>query len=449
MPWAGGSYTKGNSGTGGWVGDASLGIGIEAGRHDTQDNDFATGINQCINKDGSNAFTGDANLGGFKPTNIAAGTAAAPALCVGGDVNTGVFGPAADTWAVATNGTEKLRVDSSGKVGIGNSSPTAALDLQTGETDGFFSSAYRTDANGAYWYIRKSRNGSLGGNTIVQNGDAIGAIFFQGANGTGYTNAAAIVAEVNGAPSASNDMPGSLRFNTTPDGSGTLTTRMTINNAGSVTFGASNELPASSNVVGASFYRAEGLLQLSRSGGDALGVNRISNDGNLVVFLQDGIIEGSISVSGSTVAYNGAHLTRWSQLPSGVERSDILRGTVLSNIDEMCEWGEELNEQLNRMKVSDVEGDPNVSGVFQSWDDDDETYINDFYCAMTGDFIIRIGAGVTVNRGDLLMSAGDGTAKPQADDIIRSKTIAKVTSTNVVCTYDDGSYCVPCVLMAC
>jgi hypothetical protein len=47
------------------------------------------------------------------------------------------------------------------------------------------------------------------------------------------------------------------------------------------------------------------------------------------------------------------------------------------------------------------------------------------------------------------MSAGDGTAKPQDDDIIRSKTIAKVTSTNVSCTYEDGSYCVPCVLMAC
>jgi hypothetical protein len=68
---------------------------------------------------------------------------------------------------------------------------------------------------------------------------------------------------------------------------------------------------------------------------------------------------------------------------------------------------------------------------------------------MTGDFIIRIGAGVTVERGDLLMSAGDGTAKPQDDDIIRSKTIAKVTSTNVSCTHPDGSYCVPCVLMAC
>jgi len=56
---------------------------------------------------------------------------------------------------------------------------------------------------------------------------------------------------------------------------------------------------------------------------------------------------------------------------------------------------------------------------------------------------------VNVNRGDLLMSAGDGTAKPQGDDIVRSKTIAKVTSTSVTCTYEDGSYCVPCVLMAC
>ena len=45
------------------------------------------------------------------------------------------------------------------------------------------------------------------------------------------------------------------------------------------------------------------------------------------------------------------------------------------------------------------------------------------------------------------MSAGDGTAKPQDDDIVRSKTIAKVTSTTVSTTYSDGSHCVPCVLM--
>ena len=192
-----------------------------------------------------------------------------------------------------------------------------------------------------------------------------------------------------------------------------------------------------------------GATSLERASAAVLNVNRKTDDGDLVLFYQDAIVEGSISVSGTTVSYNGAHLSRWSQLASGAERTEILRGTVLSNIDEMCEWGEEDNEQLNRMKVSDVEGDPNVAGVFQGWDDDDDTYTNDFYCAMTGDFIIRIADGVTVQRGDLLMSAGDGTAKPQDDDIIRSKTIAKVTSTNVSCTYEDGSYCVPCVLMAC
>jgi hypothetical protein len=109
----------------------------------------------------------------------------------------------------------------------------------------------------------------------------------------------------------------------------------------------------------------------------------------------------------------------------------------------------QANEQLNKTKISDVEGDKNVAGIFQGWDDDDDTWVNDYYLAMTGDFVIRIAAGTTVERGDLLMSAGDGTAKPQDDDIIRSKTIAKVTSTNVSCTYEDGSYCVPCVLMAC
>lgn len=75
MSWSGGTYTKGNNATGGWTGDASLGIGIEAGRHDTQDNDFATGINTCLTKDGQNAATADLPMGGFKHTNVAVATA--------------------------------------------------------------------------------------------------------------------------------------------------------------------------------------------------------------------------------------------------------------------------------------------------------------------------------------------------------------------------------------
>jgi hypothetical protein len=240
-------------------------------------------------------------------------------------------------------------------------------------------------------------------------------------------------------------MPGRLVFSTTAAGASSPTERMRITRAGTTLFGKTVDNTTDVGTV----IGPDGYIYATRPSNVPIVVNRLTNDGILIDLRQDSTSEGNISVSGTTISYNGAHLSRWSQLPGGAERAEILRGTVLSNIDEMCDWGEEDNEQLNRMKVSDVDGDKNVSGVFQAWDDDDDIYTDDFYCAMTGDFIIRIAEGVTVQRGDLLMSAGDGTAKPQDDDIVRSKTIAKVTSTHVTCTYDDGSYCVPCVLMAC
>jgi hypothetical protein len=80
MAWSGGTYRKGNYSTNGWTGDASLGIGIEAGRHDTQDDDFMNGINQTLNKDGSNSATGNLNIGSNRLTNVAAGTARTDAI---------------------------------------------------------------------------------------------------------------------------------------------------------------------------------------------------------------------------------------------------------------------------------------------------------------------------------------------------------------------------------
>jgi hypothetical protein len=198
-------------------------------------------------------------------------------------------------------------------------------------------------------------------------------------------------------------------------------------------------------------------------------------------------------VSGSSVSYNGGHLSRWSQL-SGISTTDksarptIYQGTVMSNLDELCTWTHadllyeedilympdetlpegksagdikhakgdvlragytEENQQLNMTKVSDTEGDKDVAGVFWAWDDDDDEIVNDFFIAMTGDMVIRVAASTTVARGDLLISAGDGTAKPQDDDIVRSSTIAKIISTNHTATYADGSKAYPCVLMAC
>ena len=61
-----------------------------------------------------------------------AGTAALPAITTTGDTNTGMFFPAADTIAFAEGGVEAMRLNSSGNVGIGTSSPTAKLHVQDG-----------------------------------------------------------------------------------------------------------------------------------------------------------------------------------------------------------------------------------------------------------------------------------------------------------------------------
>jgi hypothetical protein len=393
-----------------------------------------------------------------------AGAVTTPSIAATGDLNTGFWFPAADTIAASTGGSERARIDSSGRLLVGTSSAYSSplwqggpsLQYEAGfqvagtslDTGAAHISCWSNTASAPAGLMLTKSNGGLGSyGTALATDNYIGQIIFAGSDGSKFVQGAIIQAQVDGT-SGSNDLPTRLMFSTTADGASSPTERMRITNGGSVFVGKTSGA-GQGNVLGIDLGTNQGQALFVTGSTNILYLNRNTDDGDLIRFAQGGNDEGTISVSGTTVSYNGAHLSRWSQLPGGAEREEILRGTVLSNIDEMCAWGEEDNEQLNRMKVSDAEGDPNVSGVFQAWDDDDDTYTDDFYCAMTGDFIIRIAESVTVQRGDLLMSAGDGTAKPQDDDIIRSKTIAKVTSTHVTCTYDDGSYCVPCVLMAC
>ena len=80
----------------------------------------------------SGAFT---TLSATGVSTFSAGTVSAPSITTTGDTNTGIFFPAADTIAFTEGGTESMRIDSSGNVGIGNSSPSQALVVGNGAAD--------------------------------------------------------------------------------------------------------------------------------------------------------------------------------------------------------------------------------------------------------------------------------------------------------------------------
>jgi hypothetical protein len=308
-----------------------------------------------------------------------------------------------------TNGTTTaVTIDTSQNVGIGTTSPLSKVDVVgIGNYDGVI------------------RVRSTGTNTpaVVLGVDAI-------ASAAGYVGTL-------------NNLPFQIRTNDTE--------RMRIDSSGNVFAACTSNPTSSSTGNGGFYYEAGAFLTVAANNQACMYVNRIAGDGTLVAFRESGTTEGSISVSGTTVSYNGGHLSRWSQLYNETTKVNVYRGTVLESVDAMCVWekdGQSLpNEQATKTIVSTTLASKAVAGVFDRYDEDDETNPYDFFVAQSGDFVIRIAQGVTVQNGDLLESAGDGTAKPQSDDICRSSTVAKVTSNYVSATYEDGSYCVPCILM--
>jgi len=208
------------------------------------------------------------------------------------------------------------------------------------------------------------------------------------------------------------------------------TERMRVDASGHFYIGKTTTTSADAGI----FMQGNGGIDATRSASRVVALNRLSDDGQLMAFAQANSEEGNISVSGSTVSYNGFSGLHES---SGIATNTSI-GTVVSTIDELdvysSKQGETGSETDNpksgqtrtdhaKVKVSDTAGDKAVYGVVGSFNAQGKVNV-----ASVGIGSVRVTGACA--KGDLLESNGDGTAKVQSDDIVRSKTIGKVTIGN-------------------
>jgi len=360
---------------------------------------------------------------------------------------------------------EAMRITSSGDVGIGIANPGAIL--HTSQT---------------------SAGSSVVGAAIRNNADAASTGVILDLSPTAVApgvRSAQVEAINNGANQIS------LIFKTS--NADLPAERMRITSDGDVLIANSTGVNITSNSSNGHHLDSAGVAYHVSAGANPLYIGRNTDDGNLVAFYQAGTAEGSISVAGSTVSYNPFLGSHWGRLADG-GKPDILPGTILDTVDQLIEWKqakftvdgeekiaayngaaevgdtvaidyegtsysaivqneEEEPEELNKhvcVKVNDTASSKAVFGVFLGWDDDIPDNMvsawNDLYCAAVGNYFVRIADGETLEIGSLIEADGNGCGIVQDDDIIRSKTVAKITSTIPQKVYDDGSFLVTCVL---
>jgi hypothetical protein len=360
------------------------------------------------------------------------------------------------------------------KIGIKDSAPVGLLSIKGGDSGVTSATSYANEL-----VIENNTNGGITFNCGASNSSTI---LFQNSSNAEDGE----IAYRNSERELRFRVAGAEKFRIQGDGNVLVATTSTnIATAGTVFYGGSDA----------------GVGQFSATDRTVLYVNR-STDGRLFDIRSAGTLEGEIGISGSTCIYGTFTGTHWSRLTDNTKPT-VLLGTVIETIDEMCDWYQvkftkdatteinvhdetveatpeeicfesialpsgksegdtisythkgityddaviikENDDKHTKCKISDTEDSKCVYGVFCSWDTDDDT-INDMKVASVGTHVVRINKDVTVSKGDLVTSNGDGTAKVQDDDIIRSKTIGKVLTNLKQETYSDGSYTVPCAL---
>ena len=299
------------------------------------------------------------------------------------------------------------------------------------------------DVNPPYINFGKTR-GAIGSVTAVNNNDEVGRLAWHAADGTDVASEVCrISAAIDGSVNTANDTPGRLMFATTANGNNGATERMRITEDGIVLIG---ETSANAVSNGTGIYVAQNG-QFYASSSSSHFFNKQA-DGDILFFRSAGQSEGVISIDGSTTTYTGFSGRHES---SGIPTNTPV-GTVVSTIDALDVYPDtQLNPQTEKpeacpkagqtradhakVEVSTSEGDACVYGVVAEFTSQDKLIVTS-----VGIGSVRVTGACS--KGDLLESKGDGTAKVQSDDIVRSKTLGKVTIGNS----NTGVKLVPCVM---
>ena len=106
---------------------------------------------------------------------ISAGTSTNPCLTIGDDVNTGIWRPASDTFAVSTGGNERMRITSGGEVLIGRTNDFGSLGFKlqvdfSGLTTGILVASDNTASKTAL--TMRDKNTSAVAGTITFDGSS-------------------------------------------------------------------------------------------------------------------------------------------------------------------------------------------------------------------------------------------------------------------------------------
>ncbi len=299
----------------------------------------------------------------------------------------------------APDASTRMTIDGSGNVGIGTSTPSSLVEISSGtDGDAVLTLSADTDNN---------NDADNPGIELSQDGGVItGFIALEGSSGTKATNTLGnsfIIGSETGS---------TIQWVTSDD------VKMTL--SGSY-LGIGTTSPAAT-------LHVEGTVRGVVDGGNVAAFDRLTSDGNIVAFQQDGSVEGTISVSGTTISYNaftGSHYAY-------SKEETFERGMLVSfNGKNEHFHNNPKSEILYGINYSAKANDEKVAGVFLSLcESREELSLDNPYQIMAvgnGDVWVTDEGGDIVAGDYLISSSTVGHAMKDNGDYEVSHVFAKAT----------------------